>query len=305
MTEANTTAVYDLHLHTCWSYDGLTAPQDYFERARAMGVRCLAVTEHHHTDSFDELRAVADRFPEVRWIPSAELTARTSLGGIDFLCYDLPLEPEGEWAALLDRLRAWQREVGAAMCRGMQRLGFDYTDAHRAEVLRRYRPERVLSRQGETHVKNGVQAAYFVQRGFIRDVSEYRELRARATEAGESPWSGLTGEKLGRAVHAVGGRIAIAHPTGYFAGADRRRMDALREECGLDGIECAHPGIPAQLTPVYRAYCRERGLFSTAGSDTHDLPPAGEPSGFARHIAPPEWLDEFLERLSATPPPRA
>ena len=62
----------------------------------------------------------------------------------------------------------------------------------------------------------------------------------------------------------------IAHPAGYFRQTDRRRMDALREECGLDGIECAHRSVPPELTAIYRQYCREHGLLSTAGSDCHE-----------------------------------
>jgi predicted metal-dependent phosphoesterase TrpH len=97
------------------------------------------------------------------------------------------------------------------------------------------------------------------------------------------------------AVKAAGALVAIAHPRGYFNECDRGRMDALRLECQLDGIECAHPGVPEELTPVYRQYCEDHGLFSTGGSDCHTEEDIAEK--FALHGGPDEWLDELLDRL--------
>ena len=48
-------------------------------------MRCLAITEHHNVDSQPEVRAAAARYPEVRLIPSAELTVNTSFGARDLL----------------------------------------------------------------------------------------------------------------------------------------------------------------------------------------------------------------------------
>jgi len=97
-------------------------------------------------------------------------------------------------------------------------------------------------------------------------------------------------------VKSVGAKVAIAHPHGYFKQGDRARMDALRQECQLDGIECAHPGVPSEFTPIYRAYCVEHGLFSTGGSDAHSDEDIQQ--RFASHGGPDEWLDEFLDHLA-------
>ncbi len=89
--------------------------------------------------------------------------------------------------------------------------------------------------------------------------------------------------------------MAIAHPFGYFRKDSVERMDALRLECSLDGIECAHPGVPPEFTGKYREYCERHGLFSTGGSDCHTDEDVA--TGFAGHGGPDEWLDEFLDRL--------
>ncbi len=299
-------ACYDLHLHTCWSYDASADPEAYFTRARELGVRCLAITEHHQIDSAGEVAAIAARYPEVRWIPSAELSVHTSYGAIDLLCYRLPLAPSGLLVEVLEEYHQWQRAAGAAKVRAMQALGYEYREEDHLEVLRSYRPERVLACQGATHVRAMTEVDYFVKRGFIANREEYPALRKRLPrEFAAPPYPAV--ERVVSAVKQAGGLVVIAHPSGYFQGKDRYRMDALSEECSLDGIECAHRIVDPELTSFYRAYCRERRLVSTAGSDSHhdeDILTPPEKWGytperrFASHIGEEAWLDEFLERIS-------
>jgi predicted metal-dependent phosphoesterase TrpH len=303
---SNGYASYDLHLHTCWSYDATADPEVYFRRAQQLGVRCIAVAEHHNLDSADEVRQVAERYPQVRLIVAAELSVTTSIGAVDLLCYNLPRQPEGALARVLDEYRLWQQRCGGAMSQGMQQLGYDYTDDQRLKVLQTYRPSRVIERQGVTHVKGGIQSQHFVDRGYIRDLSELEALRRRLREVVQMPDYPPV-ERVAPAVKEAGGLIAIAHPAGYFNGNDRQRMDALREECLLDGVECAHRAVSPDLTAIYRDYCLAHGLFSVGGSDCHDNIDVESPPDtpghtterhFARHIGPDAWLDEFLERMA-------
>ena len=293
-TSQDRIASFDLHLHTYWSYDAVAHPASYFKRAEALGTRCIAIADHHVLDSLDDVAAAARRHPAVRWIPAAELTVTTSLGAMDMVCLDMPFDAPARLRKALDSYHEWQRECGAAICAGMQALGFDYTDAHRIELLKSYRPAKTIERQGYTHVRNGQHRAYFLTRGFIRTADEYGPLLRQAAERVPIPPYPAAEDVL-PAVHDAGGLVAIAHPQGYFNGSDRRRMDAIREECALDGIECSNTVIPPELSASYRAYCVEHGLFSTAGSDCHmDSDAHGK---FARHGGEDGWLDEILERI--------
>ncbi len=285
---------YDLHLHTFWSYDARAEVEAHFRRASELGLRVIAITEHHHLDSMSDVLEVAGHYPGIRAIPAAELSVSTSIGAVDLLCYGLPVEPDARLTKLTDRYHEWQREAGAAVSAGMQALGFDYSDQRRLELLQTYRPQRSIDVQGVTHVNNNVQRSYFVERGYIHDDSGYKEILRRAAErVPVPPYPDVTG--VVETVHAVGGLIAIAHPQGYFLENNVERMDLLRRECGLDGIECAHPAVDPALTPFYRDYCRRHGLFSVAGSDCHSQDQIE--TKFARHGGEAVWLDEFLERL--------
>ena len=287
-------STYDLHLHTCWSYDASADLENYFRQAVAQGVECIAITEHHVLDSQPEVAAVSPRYPQIRVIAAAELTVHTSIGAVDLLCYGFPKDAAEQVQPVLDAYHTWQQEMGAAICSGLSALGLDYSDAHRMELLQSYRPELTIAVQGDTHVSNSIQREYFLQRGFINNAEEYGELLRRAGEAVARPLYPAVDFVI-PAVKALGVVVAIAHPHGYFSQGDRARMDTMRAECLLDGIECAHQAVPVEFTPVYRDYCVEHGMFSTGGSDSHSN--ADIETKFARHGGDDAWLEEFLTRL--------
>lgn len=290
------TASYDLHLHTYWSYDAAAHPATYFERAEMLEMRCIAITEHHVMDSLDEVAATARRYPRVRWAPGGEFTVNTSFGAVDLLCYGL----RRPWPASLERVlrqyHDWQRAYGSAISRGLTALGLDYSDERRLELLKSYRPAKAIHRQGNTHVRNGTQRAHFIQKGFIANAGGYGTLLKQAAEKVPQPTYPEAADVV-PVFRACGALVAMAHPHGHCPDADRGKLDALREECALDGLECAHTTMPAGLSPRFRDYCVACGMFSVAGSDCHlDCEVRDK---FARHGGAEEWLDEFLARLPA------
>lgn len=288
------TASYDLHLHTYWSYDAAAAPASYFRAAEQLGMRCIAITEHHVLDGWEDTLAAARRYPSVNWLLGAELTVNTTFGSVDLLCYGLPRTKPAALGEVLDEYHEWQRAYGSAISRGMEALGFRYGDTQRQTLLKDYRPAKTIRAQGYTHVRNGTQRAHFLRKRFIATAEEYNDLLSRAGMRVPRP----TYPEAGRVVPAlkqVGALIAMAHPHGHCPDADAAKLDALREECGLDGLECAHTSMPAGLSPRFREYCVQRGLFSVAGSDCHL--DHDTKTLFARHGGCEEWLDEFLAQL--------
>ena len=293
-------AEFDLHLHSHWSYDANAPVEYYFHLAEERGARAIAITDHHTMDSLPDVLAAAERHPSVRFIPGAELTCHTSIGPVDLVCLGLPPATPPELEAIFDRYRRWQCAFGEATSRAMIRAGFPYGRAERLELLRRYRPEAAIARQGVTHVNWLIQMAEFLRLGWLRPGEEAAFWRKITAEA-EFPLYPPAEEVL-PVVRRCGGLVFIAHPLHYFLRDDRRRMDRLREELGFDGIECAHTMIPPELTECYSAYARRHGLLRSAGSDCHSSPEhyrlnAGLECHFARHCGAAAWLDEIEERL--------
>ena len=288
-------AQYDLHLHSYWSYDATAEVEDHFKRASELGVRYIAITDHHVMDASAQVIMCAARYPQVTAILSSEMTVTTSVGSIDLLCYGFPRELTPSLQELANIYHHWQRAMGAAWSEGLQAIGYAFSDADRMTLLQTYRPAHVIALQGNTHVKNGVLSEHCVERGFIASPEKYSDLRIRTRQAVTLPPYPPADEVL-PILKEAGIKVAIAHPHGYFNQGDRARMDALRHECQLDGIECAHRQVPPEFIPVYREYCVAHGLFSVGGSDSHNLSDIEE--RFAGHGGADEWLDEFLDCLA-------
>jgi predicted metal-dependent phosphoesterase TrpH len=285
---------YDLHLHTCWSYDALASVSVYFEVARQRGVNVIAITEHHVLDSAGEVQEAQHAYPEVRVIRAAELTVTTSLGAVDLLCYGFPKNLTPRLKQVLDNYHIWQQEYGSGIARGMEKLGYAWGIDDQRKLLQSYRPERTLRVQGRTHVKNQVQRAEWIARGWIQHDDEYWPLVLKAGDAGGAPDYPHVHDVV-PALKEARMLVVIAHPSMYFDGAKRELMDRLRVECALDGLECSHRAVPPEYWPVYRAYCLEHALVSTAGTDCHEDKEVRELLG--QHGGEEKWLNEFLERL--------
>ena len=293
---ADGVASYDLHLHTCWSYDATASVESHFRRARELGVRCIAITDHHVLDSLPEVMDISRRYPEVRVIPAGEFTVTVFSRSIDMVCYGFSAEISSELRQALAVQHEWQRACGAAISEGLSALGCEFTEADRLALLETYRPPRTIAVQGVTHVKGQILRAYCIERGFVDTEEAYNDMMARARERVAIP-PYPSAEDVIPVLKRAGALVGIAHPHKYFNQGDRSRMDALREELQFEGIECAHGSVPPEYARIYREYCVEHGLFSVGGSDCHSEEDVQ--TVFARHGGPDEWLDEFLAALDA------
>ena len=293
LSENRTT--YDLHIHSHWSYDATLSVAEIFEKASAYNLKTIAITDHHHLDSLTEINTISKQYPEINCIPSAEFTVTTSIGSVDLLCYGFPKELDNDTKKIVDKYHLWQQETGMATVRGLQALGFKYTDDDWHNLLKSYRPQKVFPVQGYTHVMGRVEREYFLKNGFIQEEKERGELYEKMNEKIKRPLYPRVEEVI-PTLKQAGALVVIAHPFGYFNKNDLKRMDRLKAECDLDGIECAHPSIPPEFTPFYREYCKRNNLLSTAGTDCH-ISTLLE-ARFGRHIGSEDWCKELLEKLN-------
>src|SRR5690606_19031410 len=116
---------------------------------------------------------------------------------------------------VLEEYNLWQRDTARVRSLGMRALGYSYTEADQLEVLRRYRPERVLEKQGVQGVLVVHERNVFVERGFIATKEDYAQLIQSLPEEFRSPKAPSV-ERVVPTVKEAGGLVVIAHPTSYF-----------------------------------------------------------------------------------------
>ncbi len=291
-----TTSSYDLHLHSCWSYDARNLPEFYFQKAQSLGMKAFAITDHHNFDVIPSLFEIARNYPGVPFFTGAEFSAATPFGDMDFVCLGLPEKPTPALKELSDELHRYCNLFGAALEQVAEAMGFSFTAQDRRNIMRSYRPESVIDFQGDTHVSTEKLGDYMMERGIVSSREEWNFIMWKKPEFRRFFPKLPSADRVSGIVHEAGGIMLIAHPFHYFLDKDLNRMDALREFSGFDGIECAHPTTPAENSFFYRDYCVRHKLLSSGGSDTHGVYENFK-SNFACHIGPEYWLDELKERI--------
>lgn len=291
-----TIAAYDLHNHSCWSYDARNLPEFYFKKARELGMKAFAITDHHNFDVIPSMFELAKQYPGVPFFTGAEFSAATPFGDMDFVCLGLPKEPTPALKELSDELHVYCNDFGAALGKVCEKIGIPLTAADRRKIMQTYRPDHVLDFQGDSHVCTEVLADYMVEHGVVSTPQEWCNLMWCEPEYTCFYPKLPSADRVAKIVHEAGGIILIAHPFHYFKDKDLKRMDALCEFANLDGIECAHPSTPMENSFFYRDYCVRHKMVSSGGSDTHGVFENFK-NNFAAHMGPAYWLDELKERI--------
>ncbi|MEE9275505.1 MAG: PHP domain-containing protein, partial [bacterium] len=212
----------DFHLHSRAS-DGSDPPRRVMERAKAAGLRAVALTDHDTVAGLEEAAGEAKRL------------------GLEFICgIELSTMEEGRIVHILGhfidpaarRLLEWISPFGrirkGRMDRILEKLGGLGVTVDPADFYGAY---------GEGNIGRGHLGAYLLERGMVRT----REEAFRLYLGEEAPaYVALDALRPGEGVELIGsagGTATFAHP--LLSGADEI-IPAL-VSAGLAGIEVNHP----------------------------------------------------------------
>ena len=245
----------DLHTHSTAS-DGQYRPAELVRLAQKVGIQCLALTDHDTVDGLSEA------------IQSGEEMGLTVLRGI-------------ELGASEDR---HLHIVGLGLredCPEMQSLCQKLKDS-RDE--RKYRITAFLEEKGvgiplsevEKLAKGGLVARPHFAQVLLRHgfVSSTREAFDRYLDTDE--YQRIERYKADAAtcisvIHASGGKAVLAHPCQLHYDPERLEnlIRRLKEEAGLDALECYYPEHTPDMVRDYLDLARRYDLHVSAGSDFH------------------------------------
>ena len=292
MSTPVTGAGIDLHAHTTAS-DGSLTPADLVEKAHALGLSALAVTDHDTLAGLSEAQAAAHQVG-LDLVAGVELSVEDDGGRFHLLGYGF--DPED--AALADTLITLRRSRAARndqMAQKMAALGLPVTmDDVRAEAGE---DAQVIARP---HF-----ARALIKKGIVGSVAEAFEKYLSTGKPLYLPKEVLTPRDAIALLHGAGGVAVMAHPglVPLDAAALADRVTSLARDDGLDGIEAYYSQHSPTDTDRFLALAAHLGLLVTGGSDFHGIAKPHVPLGivFGGKPAPPALLDSLRARLMPAP----
>jgi predicted metal-dependent phosphoesterase TrpH len=262
----------DLHTHTTAS-DGLLAPRELLERARAAGVGALAITDHDTAAGVRE--ALAGPVPDgLELVPGIEVSSEVGERDLHVLGYFV--DPQA--ASLLEFEEERRRLRVERLSRMVERLRAAGMEVTIEEVLAQPGGDGA---PGRPHV-----ARTLIRKGYARTMGEVFERILGKGGPGFVPVEKPGAAEAAALISGAGGVPVVAH-------AALDGVEAALDElvaAGIRGIEVWHPDHDAARRARFAAYAEARGLVVTGGSDYHG---EGRKDGGALGgtSCPPEALD--------------
>lgn len=247
-------AYADLHIHTNHS-DGVDAPAKVVERAHALGLAAIAITDHDTVAGVPEAKQAAYE-REIEFLAAVEISASFGRGEIHVV--GLGIDPASRpLCGALEHFRAARRRRAARMLEKLAGLGINIDIE---EVAAQAEKGGAL---GRVHI-----AALLQARGVTGSVQEGFDRYLRAGRRAYVPKEMPACREAIDLIHAARGVAILAHPG--IGPAAWRLLPRLMAQ-PFDGIEVYHPKhTPAQITYLTQL-ALDRDCLISGGSDFHGM----------------------------------
>ncbi len=245
----------DLHNHTIYS-DGTDTPTQLVEKAEALGLGAVALTDHNNIGGLPEfLQATEGK--RVRAVPGIEFT--TEFEGVELHILGLWIRPEHyeEITRRMEQVRILKEQSNRDLVQRLREAGYDID----YEVLSARTPDGYVNR---AHM-----ATHLTQMGYTASVQEaFKQLLSE--KAGYyRPCPRPDALETIRFIGSIGAVSVLAHPFLNLEEPQLRRFLALAAEAGLHGMEVLYGMYDEATTRLSFALAEEYGLLCSGGSDYH------------------------------------
>jgi len=241
----------DLHVHTSLS-DSTMSPREVIDRAVAVGLDMIAVTDHDTMHGVAEAQRCGER-RGVTVVPGVEVS--TYHGTDEF--HILGLYVDAVNVAFLEKLEMICKarleriyEISAKL----KQMGVDVEAEEVIDLAAGGSP-------GRTHV-----ARVLLRRGYVGDISEAFSRYVGDSAPAIVPKRFMTVEQAIAEIRNAGGVSILAHP-GLVQ--QRDAFIPLFAEMGLNGLEAFYPSYRRMQTQHYLELAARLGLVASGGSDCH------------------------------------
>jgi len=245
----------DLHTHTTAS-DGTDTPQQLLEKARAKGIRTIALTDH---DTVAGVKQVMDTIPEgITLIPGIEFSSRTESGKCHILGYGCNMDHPAFQETLREGRQLRETKLNARLI-FLWNKGIRFPDK---EVFKLFQ----LSSVGKPHLGN-----LMVKYGYAEDKDTAIREVINLCPTGPSR---ISAEMSIHAILVSGGIPVWAHPLGGEGekAIGEEKFEAMLHELtsyGLKGLECFYSKYAMSDCERLAEIANKYGLLTSGGSDYH------------------------------------
>ncbi len=248
----------DLHTHSTAS-DGTCTPTEIVERACALNLAAVALTDHDTLHGIPEFLAAAEQ-KDIRAIPGVELSARWPTGSNEIHIVGLFVDYKNtELIQFLAEVNEKRNHRNSEMVRRLNNLRFDITI------------EEIEACSDGGSIGRPLVARLLVEKGYfdtIPDVFEYCLRRGMPGYVARELPSPKTCIDM---IHNAGGVAIWAHPV-YKRKNERvyvrTMLDALTE-LNLDGVETHCSVFSEQQQKMVAEFAERYKLIPSGGSDFH------------------------------------
>lgn len=244
----------DLHIHSTAS-DGRLSPADIVHKAAELGLTIIAIADHDTVDGIAPALLAAKPFPQLKVIPSVEISTDAPSGEVHVLGYFLDYT-DRRLRSTLDRSRH-SRELRAQ--RMIAKLG---------ELGIRIEWQRVQKIAGSGAMGRPHIAQAMLEKGYIDSLKE-----AFAKYIGRGAPAYVEREKVTprEAIELIlraNGLPVLAHP---LTVNDPEAIVIELKTAGLAGLEAYYDGYTADEGKQLVSLAKRHALIATGGSDYHGL----------------------------------
>jgi predicted metal-dependent phosphoesterase TrpH len=246
----------DLHVHSTAS-DGSLSPLKIIERAKEIGLRAIAITDHDTIEGSAEALGYPP-WPSLEILSGIEISAHVPSGTMHILGYLLRLD-DSSLRQTLKRVQEARANRNIKIVERLQELG----------VPIQYHELAAVSGGGQIgrpHI-----AQVLVHKGAARSVDEaFKRFLRKGGAAYVSRYRLLPGEAIQMILRA-GGVPVLSHPFTLDVKDERDLEDLLVDlkGVGLKGMEVYYPEHGPERTTQYERLARRHGLVMTGGTDFH------------------------------------
>ena len=278
----------DLHTHSTAS-DGIYSPTELLQRAKDIGLRILALTDHDSTGGLEEAAQAAAKL-DIDLIPGIEINTDVSGGEVHVLGY-FPEYARPAFQATLKVLRDARERRGQRMVELLNEEGINVS----WERVRQIAQGAV----GRPHV-----AKALLEAGYVQTIGEAFDKYIGTGCFAYVPRYRLTPEDAVRLIASANGLPVMAHPYDLPGIAELRNWLPGLSEAGMVGLETYYGPYTPEIEHELRALADEYHLIPTGGTDFHG--PGIHPTPLGGRYVPYEAVErlkaEAAKRRGKTPP---